>query len=183
LEALSRITRRGYADGSEARLCDSTLARTEGETVIFWTLTFVVFAALAVASMFRLRFAYATFVVLGVLWMPARAWFRWSPTSCETAMSIPLAAHSMTNYKHIVLFAMFAIMTLAQFEQDDRWRFLKLAVIALGMTVLVEGEQALLGMGHCRARDVVPNAAGTVVGACLLEAGRAFRTLRRRTTA
>ncbi len=147
----------------------------------FWTLTFVAFAALAAASMFRLRFAYATFVVLGVLWMPVRASFRLSPTSCETAMSIPLAVHSMTNYKHIVLFAMFTMMTLAQFEQDDRWRFLKLAVIALGMTVVVEGEQALLAVGHCRVRDVVPNAAGTVVGACLMEAGRAFRKLCRRT--
>jgi VanZ family protein len=149
--------------------------------VTFWTLTFVAFAALAAASMFRVRFAYAAFVVLGVLWMPARASFRLSPTSCETAMSIPLAVYSMTNYKHIGLFAMFAMMTLAQFEPDDRWRFLKLAVIALGMTVLVEGEQALLGLGHCRVRDVIPNTTGTVVGACLMEAGRAFRKSRRRT--
>lgn len=149
----------------------------------FRILTFVAFAALAVASMFRLRFAYVAFIALGALWMPARASFRWFPSRCETAMSLPLAVHSMTNYKHILLFAMFAIMTLAQFEPEDRWRFLKLAGIALAMTVLVEGEQALLGVGHCRVRDVIPNAAGTVAGVCLMEAGRVLWRFRRRTAA
>ena len=140
--------------------------------------TFVVFAALAVASMFKVRFAYVAFVVLGVLWMPARAGFRFAPRECETAMSFALAVHSMTNYKHIILFTMFAIMTLAQFAPDDRWRFVKLALIALGMTIVVEGEQALFGAGHCRVRDVVPNAAGALIGASLIEAVRAFRARR-----
>ena len=141
-----------------------------------WIGTVFVFTALAVASMFKVRFAYVAFVVLGVLWMPARAAFRLAPRDCETAMSLGLALHSMTNYKHIVLFTMFAIMTLAQFGPDDKWRFVKLAFIALGMTIVVEGEQALLGVGHCRVRDLVPNAAGGLVGACLIEGLRAVRT-------
>jgi VanZ family protein len=70
---------------------------------------------------------------------------------------------------------MFAVMTLAQFGNDDRWRFLKLAAVALGMTVVVETEQALLGVGHCRVRDIVPNAAGTLIGACIIEGVRAVR--------
>ena len=140
--------------------------------------TAVVFTALAIASLFKVRFAYAAFVILGVLWMPARAGFRFAPNQCETSMSLALAIHSLTNYRHIVLFTIFAIMTLAQFARDDRWRFLKLALIALGMTVAVEGEQALLGKGHCRVRDVVPNTAGTLVGACVIEGVRAVRRRR-----
>ena len=140
-----------------------------------WVGTAFVFTALAVASMFKVRFAYISFVVLGVLWMPARAGFRFAPRDCETAMSLVLALHSMTNYRHIVLFAIFAVMTLAQFRSDDGWRFVKVAVLALGMTIAVEGEQGLLGVGHCRVRDVVPNAAGSLVGSCLIEAVRAVR--------
>jgi VanZ family protein len=90
-------------------------------------------------------------------------------------VSLGLAVHSLTNYKHIFLFTMFAVMTLAQFGNDDRWRFLKLAAVALGMTVVVETEQALLGVGHCRVRDIVPNAAGTLIGACIIEGVRAVR--------
>lgn len=140
-----------------------------------WIGTALVFTALAVASMFKVRFAYVAFVVLGVLWMPARAAFRFAPGDCETAMSLGLALHSMTNYKHIVLFTIFAIMTLAQLGPNDKWRLVKLALIALGMTIVVEGEQALLGVGHCRVRDLVPNAAGGLVGACLFEGLRAVR--------
>ena len=148
-----------------------------------WIATALVFASLAIASMFKVRFAYPAFVILGVLWMPARAGFRFAPTDCETAMSFALAQHSMTNYKHIVLFAIFAVMTLAQFDRNDRWRFAKLAVIAFGMTVVVEGEQALIGVGHCRVRDVVPNAAGTLAGALLIEGLRAVRRERRKPSA
>lgn len=148
-----------------------------------WIGTAVVFTALAVASLRRVRFAYLAFVVLGVLWMPARAGFRFAPGACETAMSLGLALHSLTNWKHLVLFAIFAMMTLAQFDRADRWRFVKLAFIALGMTIAVEGEQALLGVGHCRVRDLVPNAAGSLVGACLLEGLRALRARRGRATA
>jgi len=140
-----------------------------------WIGTFLVFTALAIASMFRVRFAYVAFVALGVLWMPARASFRFAPRQCEMAMSLDLSVHSMTNYKHIFLFTMFAIMTLAQFGTDDRWRFVKLAALVLGMTIVVESEQALLGVGHCRVRDIVPNAAGTLIGACIIEGVRAVR--------
>lgn len=140
-----------------------------------WIGTAVVFTVLAVAAMLRVRFAYLAFVVLGLLWMPARAGFRFAPGACETAISFGLALHSLTNYRHLVLFAVFAVMTLAQFGADDRWRFVKLALIALGMTIAVEGEQALLGVGHCRVRDLVPNAAGSLIGACLFEGLRALR--------
>lgn len=145
-----------------------------------WIGTVLIFTTLAIASMFKVRFAYVAFVALGVLWMPARAAFRFDPKDCETAKSFALALHSMTNYKHIVLFTIFAIMTLAQFASDDRWRFVKLAFIALGMTVAVEGEQALLGVGHCRVRDLVPNAAGSLIGAFLIETVRRVRTHRGR---
>jgi VanZ family protein len=151
--------------------------------VALWIVTFLVFAALAIASMLKVRFAYAAFIVLGVLWMPARASFRLAPRGCETAMSPALAIHSMTNYKHIFLFTMFAIMTLAQFGPDDKWRLMKLALAALGISIVVEAEQALLGVGHCRVRDLVPNAAGTLIGACLVEGFRAVRARRRKAVA
>src|SRR5512141_145242 len=75
------------------------------------TIVFVVLGALA----FRpTRWSYFTFVALGLLFFPARVGFHFHPLPCGFSLSVPLALFSLTNYKHIALFAVFFLMTSAQ---------------------------------------------------------------------
>jgi hypothetical protein len=106
------------------------------------------------------RRAYVAFVLLGLLFMPARAEFQLAPFVCEMTFSGALALHSLTNYNHILLFGCFSVMTLAQFSASDPSRHWKAAVLVLGMSMAVELEQALFWKGHCRARDLIPNTLG-----------------------
>jgi hypothetical protein len=64
---------------------------------------------------------------------------------------------SLQNYNHIVLFAIFTLMTLAQFRKEGPQRFALTLSAVLLMGVVVEVEQALFGRGHCRVRDLIPD--------------------------
>jgi VanZ family protein len=70
----------------------------------------------------------------------------------------------MTNYKHIVLFVLFFLMTSAQFRMSNWPAFAWAALAALTMGALVELAQAITGNGHCRSRDLIPNTAGILLG-------------------
>jgi hypothetical protein len=65
------------------------------------------------------RWAYVTFVLLGLLYFPASVGFRLNPQPCELIPNIPLAVYSLTNYAHIVLFVLFFLMTSAQFRMSQ----------------------------------------------------------------
>src|ERR671932_278339 len=88
-------------------------------------LVFYVLFVFGVISLRVLRWAYITLVVLGLLYFPASVGFRLDPHPCELTFGMALAAHSLTNYPHIVLFAFFFLMTFlmlnAQFRISD-WR-------------------------------------------------------------
>lgn len=133
-----------------------------------WPFIVVGFVILGVAAARGVRVAYVGFVALGIFFMLARTGFQFTPQPCELKLSIPLALHSLTNYNHIVLFAGFFIMTRAQFRRDDPYRLLKAAVVALAMGTVIELEQALVGKGHCRLRDLIPDTAGMGVGAAIM---------------
>lgn len=128
-----------------------------------------VFLALAVLSFRPTRWAYVTFVVLGMLFFPASVGFRFHPRPCECAFSIPLAMFALTKYGHIWRFALFFLMTAAQVR--DR-RLSTQLLIALGavmaMGIYVELAEGITGEGGCRLRDLVPDLAGAVVGAVIL---------------
>ena len=73
-----------------------------------------------------------------------RVGFRLEPRPCELTFDMPLAIYSLTNYPHIVLFALFFVMSSAQFRVSN-WRSIIwpfLATIAMGM--LVEGAEGPL---------------------------------------
>lgn len=125
---------------------------------------FLALVGLVVLSLRGVRWAYATFVVLGLLYFPARAGFRLDPTSCQLALDLPLALLSLTNYAHIVLFALFFLMTSAQFRAFDSRTFALAALATLVMGGSVEAAQGISGHGHCRLRDLVPDGAGTLLG-------------------
>ena len=65
------------------------------------------FLVLGILSLRGVRWAYITFVLLGILYFPASVGFRLNPHPCELVPNIPLAIYSLTNYAHIVLFVLF----------------------------------------------------------------------------
>ncbi len=126
---------------------------------------------LTVAALFGNRLSYVAFVAIGVLFMPVKAAFEgFSPTPCEMMPSVSLMLRSFQNYSHIVMFTIFTLMTRTQFPRSDERRLLKVAAIVLVMGAIVELEQGLTGRGHCRLRDLIPDATGFCVGA-LMAAG------------
>ena len=128
-------------------------------------LVFIGFLVLAVLSLRGVRWAYVTFVVLGLLYFPVSVGFSLNPQPCESIPSIPLAVHSLTNYRHIVLFVLFFLMTSAQFRMSQ-WRgYAWSAVACIVMGILVELAEGISGNHHCRLRDLIPDAAGVVLGA------------------
>ena len=135
---------------------------------MIWLVTavFVVLGALAFRPS---RWAYFTFVALGVLFFPARVGFHFHPQPCECALSVPLALFSLTNYGHLVRFTIFFLMTSAQMRSALLRTQLLLATGAvMAMGIYVELAEGFTGEGHCRLRDLVPDLAGAIVGAVIL---------------
>jgi VanZ family protein len=79
-----------------------------------------------------------------------------------------LALHSLTNYAHIVLLLWFFLMTSAQFRMSHWSGFAWAALVSVTMGTLVELAQGITGRGHCRLRDLIPDAIGIVLGAGLV---------------
>ena len=132
-------------------------------------LTIVVFVVLGALAFRRVRWSYFTFVALGLLFFPARVGFHLHPQPCECSLSVPLALFSLTNYKHIVLFAIFFLMTSAQVRSSrSRAQLFVASGAVVAMGICVELAEGLTGKGHCRLRDLVPDLAGAVLGAVLL---------------
>jgi hypothetical protein len=65
-------------------------------------------------------------------------------------------------------FAVFFIATRGQFRSDDGRTLVKASAASIAMGVMVEVEQALLGRGHCRVRDLIPDVVGIGTGALLV---------------
>jgi hypothetical protein len=131
-------------------------------------LVFLGFLGLGILSMRGVRWAYITFVVGGLLYFPASVGFSLHPRPCELTFDVPLAIHSLTNYPHIVLFALFFVMTSAQLRMSNWSGFAWAAIAAIIMGVLVELAEGMTGNGHCRSRDMIPNTVGILLGAVIV---------------
>ena len=84
-----------------------------------WLVAFVVRLVLAVLSLRGLCWAYVAFMVLGLLYFPMKVSFQFAPHACELSFDASLALHSLTNYAHIVLFALGFVITSAQFRKSN----------------------------------------------------------------
>jgi hypothetical protein len=127
-------------------------------------LLFLGFLALGILSLRGVRWAFVAFVALGLLYFPAKAGFRLDPHPCQLTFDSSLAAHSLTNYGHIVLFSLFFVMTSAQFRTTNRTAFAWSALATIVMGALVEVAQGVTGEGNCRLRDLIPDTLGILVG-------------------
>lgn len=134
-----------------------------------WPATLAVFLLFGALAFLGKRWSYGVFVLLGVLFFPARVGFHFAPRPCEFAMTIPLALFSLKNWGHDVLFAIFFLMTAVQLRHHrilTRIGVSFAAVIAFG--IYVELAEGLTGKGHCRLRDLLPDTAGGLLGAIVL---------------
>jgi hypothetical protein len=133
--------------------------------MVMWLVTSV-FVVLCVLAFLGKRWAYFTFVVLGILFFPARVGFRFDPHSCECALSWPLVWYSLTKYGHLVRFIIFFLMTCAQVRNYSlRAQLLISSGAVLTMGIYVELAEGFTGNGNCRLRDLVPDMAGALIGA------------------
>jgi hypothetical protein len=133
--------------------------------------------ALGIAAMRGRRFAYAAFVVVGLLYFPARVGFYLSPRDCQVALDVPLALHWLTNYPHIILFTIFFVMSTRQFRATTRSTCLLAGLMALVMGALIEAAEGITGTGNCRLRDLIPDSAGAVIGAVSVYCWARIRTV------
>lgn len=119
---------------------------------------------LAVLALRGVRWAYGGFVVLGLLYFPAKVGFRLEPRPCRLAIDGPLALQSLTNFGHIVLFGLFFVMSCAQLRMSGLKAFAWAGLATILMGALVEAAQGLTGEGNCRVRDLIPDTLGVVLG-------------------
>ena len=116
------------------------------------------------------RWTYALVMPLSLLYFPMKSGFLLHAPVCEWTFGPALALHSLTNFPHIILFAIFYLLTYAQLPRVSKaglWSFAACMVMGL----LVELAQGSSGHGHCRMRDLIPDAAGAAIGAVLVLVG------------
>ncbi|HEX5735720.1 MAG TPA: VanZ family protein [Blastocatellia bacterium] len=131
-------------------------------------LAFLAFVLLGILSLRGIRWAYFTFVLMSLLYFPVSVGFRFNPQPCELTPSVQLAIHSLTNYAHIVMFALFFVMTSAQLRMSNWSAYGWAAIATIGMGALVEIGQGVTGKGHCRLRDLIPDTTGILIGAIIV---------------
>src|SRR5688500_18151698 len=120
---------------------------------------------LAILSLRGVRWAYVSFIILGLAYFPAKVGFRLDPHPCQLVFGVDLAVLSLANYPHIVLFGIFFLISYVHFAVRRSPRpLLTAAVITLVMGVLVELAQGVTGSGNCRSRDLIPDSAGVLLG-------------------
>ena len=131
----------------------------------------------ATVSLRASRWTYALFP-LTLLYFPAKAGWHMAAPRCEWTFGPALAVHSLTNVPHIILFAIFFLITYAQLPGVRR-ALLWSALACLAMGLLVELAQGATGVHNYRMRDLIPDAAGAAIGALFVAAGRGIVAFRR----
>lgn len=117
----------------------------------------------AAAALRASRWTYAVLIPLSLLYFPLKAGGV-RAVQCEWTFSFALAVYSLRNFPHIVLMAIFFLLTVAQLPRSRHsmaWAFAACFVMGL----LVELAEGATGVHHCRMRDLIPDMAGACIGA------------------
>lgn len=75
---------------------------------------------------------------------------------------------SMTKVPHLVLFGLFCVVTVIQFDRLDRRALTWSLLATAGLGLLVELEEGASVTGNCRLTDVLPDITGAVIAGALL---------------
>lgn len=136
------------------------------------SLLLLIAAVLTPALRWR-RAAFTGFVVLGLGSFALRAGWPATPLvprACEGTVGGELALHSFRNTPHVLLFALCFLLARAQFPparsigDASRWAGPAAFAVTMAVGALVEVAEGLTGAGHCRLRDLLPDAAGALLG-------------------
>lgn len=65
------------------------------------------------------------------------------------------------NFRHLVSFSVLALLAFRVFRHQSIWVPILFMVVVTGV---IEVEQAIFGSGHCRLRDMIPNALAIAIG-------------------
>lgn len=112
------------------------------------------------------RWAYAIFVILALVWIPARTGFRLHRPPCDLQITLDLTLNALRKYKHISLFGAFFLMTWVQFRRS-RYALLVAAIATVAVGILIELEEGATGTGYCHVTDLLPDAIGALIGAVI----------------
>ncbi|MBV8547735.1 MAG: hypothetical protein JO088_23580, partial [Acidobacteria bacterium] len=108
----------------------------------------IVWIVLAVLALRGARWAYAVFILLAFVWIPARTGFHFHRPDCNLQLTVDLALFSATKYKHIFLFGMFYLMTRVQLGRT-RYAMLIAAAATITVGILIELEETATRTGTC----------------------------------
>ena len=126
---------------------------------------------LVVLALRGARWAYLTFIAVGLAYFPMHVGFHFQPRACQLVFGPRLAAHSLTNFPHVILFGIFFVISAIHFrvsrKSDDK-TFLLASIATLTVGALVEIAEGVTGAGNCRLRDLIPDSAGALLGATAL---------------
>ncbi|HEY0997586.1 MAG TPA: hypothetical protein VGD77_16470 [Gemmatimonadaceae bacterium] len=119
------------------------------------------------------RWVYLACLLVAIARIPARTGFVLRPPACDARLSLANAQRSLTKVPHVVLFGLFFLVTVLQFDRLDR-RVIGWSILATGgLGLLVELEEGATRTGNCRLTDVLPDLAGALLMAALVLAARA----------
>ena len=124
----------------------------------------VAWVVLFVFALRGARWAYAIFVILAFVWIPARTGFHLHRPPCDMQFTLDLAFNSLMKYKHVSLWAAFFLMTWVQFRRS-RYAPLIATTATIAVGILIELEEGATGTGYCRATDLLPDGVGALIGA------------------
>jgi glycopeptide antibiotics resistance protein len=122
------------------------------------------------------RWTYSIVFPLSLLYFPLKAGGV-RPLECEWTFNASLAFHSLGNIPHMVGFAIFFMLSVAQLPNVKHaiaWSF----VASFAMGLLVEIAEGATGIHHCRMRDLIPDTAGACIGAIAVLIARRLAALR-----
>lgn len=125
------------------------------------------------------RWAYAGFLGLTLLYFPQKGGFDFQPPACSPAMGGELLITSATNYSHIILFALFFLISYGHFARSRLRGWAPLPVAAAAtviMSALIEIAQGMSNTGNCELRDIIPDVVGLLLGAGIVLTLKAARS-------
>ena len=136
---------------------------------------------LAIFALRGARWAYAIFIILALVWIPARTGFHLHRPPCNLQIVRDLAVSSMLKYKHIVLFGMFFLMTRVQLPRN-RYAALIAFAATLAVGILIELEEGATGTGMCKLVDLFPDAEGALLAEVVWRIWKRDRGIQRAST-
>ena len=138
----------------------------------------LLFFAFAILAIRGARWAYVAFLIFILLQFPASVGFRMHPQACYLTVNRELAVASLSNYPHVILFAIFFVVTAVHFHLSG-WRSLGLAIgLTVAMGAAMEIAQGLSGTHHCKAIDLIPDFIGAVTGLVIVLLSRGLANAR-----